>query len=102
MLKWAVVFLIIAIVAGKGNAKVVAFDKHSGKELWRALSSENSEPGYSQPVLIQHGKPQIVVWHATALESLDPGTGAVLWSQPFRITMNTPIALSSIMNLLWK
>ena len=33
-----------------------------------------------------------MVWHATALESLDPETGAVLWSQPFRVTMNTPIA----------
>jgi outer membrane protein assembly factor BamB len=83
---------LIAVAAGKDNSKVVAFDKHSGKEIWRALSSDNSEPGYSQPVLISHGRPQLVIWHTTALESLDPETGAVLWSQPFRITMNTPIA----------
>jgi outer membrane protein assembly factor BamB len=83
---------LIAMVGGKGNAKVVAFDKHSGKPLWRALSSDDSEPGYSQPVLIEHGRPQVIVWHATAIESLDPATGAVLWSHPFRITMNTPIA----------
>jgi outer membrane protein assembly factor BamB len=83
---------LIAVAAGKGAAKVIAFDKHSGKVLWRALSSDDSEPGYSQPVLIHHGRPQVVVWHATALESLDPETGAVLWSQPFRVTMNTPIA----------
>jgi outer membrane protein assembly factor BamB len=83
---------LIAMAAGKGNAKVVAFDKNSGKEVWRALSSENSEPGYSQPLLINHGRPQLIVWHTTALESLNPETGAVLWSQPFRITMNTPIA----------
>jgi outer membrane protein assembly factor BamB len=83
---------LIAIAGGKANAKVVAFDKNTGKEIWRALSSDNSEPGYSQPIFIQYGRPQLIIWHATALESLDPETGAVLWSQPFRVTMNTPIA----------
>jgi outer membrane protein assembly factor BamB len=83
---------LIAIAGGKANAKVVAFDKHTGKEVWRALSSDNSEPGYSQPIYIENGRSQVVIWHATALESLDPETGAVLWSQPFRVTMNTPIA----------
>jgi outer membrane protein assembly factor BamB len=83
---------LIAIAGGKRNAKVVALDKYSGKEVWRALSSDDSEPGYSQPILIHHGREQLVVWHTTALESIDPETGAVLWSEPFRVTMNTPIA----------
>ena len=83
---------VIAVVAGKGNSKVVAFAKRTGKVLWRALSSEASEPGYSQPVLIQRGRPEVVIWHAGALEALDPETGAVQWSQPFPVTMNTPIA----------
>lgn len=83
---------LIVVAAGAGNSKVVAFDKLSGKVLWRALSSENSEPGYSQPVLIHSGRPQVVIWHASALQALDPETGAVLWSQPFRVTMNTPIS----------
>ncbi|MBI4906955.1 MAG: PQQ-like beta-propeller repeat protein [Acidobacteria bacterium] len=83
---------LIAIAGGKGNAKVVAFDKMSGKVLWRALSSDDSEPGYSQPILIDTPVPQVIVWHATALQSLHPETGEILWSQPFRVTMNTPIA----------
>lgn len=83
---------LIAIVGGKGNSKVVAFDKLNGRVAWRALSGDESEPGYSQPILIEHGRPQVIVWHAGALESLDPETGAVLWSHPFRVTMNTPIA----------
>lgn len=83
---------LIAVAGGKGDAKVVAFDKRSGKVAWRALSSEGSEPGYSQPVLIHRGQPQVVIWHTGAIESLAPETGAVLWSIPFRITMNTPIA----------
>lgn len=83
---------LIAVVGGKENAKVVAFDKRTGKERWRALSSETSEPGYSQPILIQRGRPEVVIWHAGALEALDPESGSVLWSHPFRVTMNTPIA----------
>ncbi len=83
---------LIAVVGGAGAAKVVAFDKYSGKELWRALSSVDSEPGYSQPVIIEAGgRRQLIVWHATAIDSLDPVTGARLWTQPFRVRMNTPI-----------
>lgn len=85
--------LLIAIVFGRSRAKVVAFDKHSGEEVWRALSSEDSGPGYSQPILIRHGGRLIlVVWHAGGLAALEPGTGNVLWEQPFPIRMETPIA----------
>jgi outer membrane protein assembly factor BamB len=80
---------LIAVAAGHPDAKVVALDKRTGRELWRALSSEESEPGYSQPVLVGGS---VVVWHATAIHALDPSTGRVLWEHPFRVTMNTPIA----------
>jgi outer membrane protein assembly factor BamB len=84
---------VIAVVAGKGNAKVVAFEKGTGKEMWRALPAEDSEPGYSQPILVKVGaKRQLVLWHAGAVSALDPATGRVLWEHPFKITMNTPIA----------
>jgi outer membrane protein assembly factor BamB len=83
---------LIAVPGGAGNSKVVAFDKLTGRELWRALSSEDSEPGYSQPVLIDSGRPQLIIWHTTAIDSLDPATGKPLWSHPFRVRMNTPIA----------
>ena len=42
---------LIALVGGAPNAKVVAFDKLTGAEIWRALPSD-SEPGYSQPMII--------------------------------------------------
>src|SRR5262245_16524885 len=32
---------LICLVGGKGDAKVVAFDKMTGKEIWRALSSDS-------------------------------------------------------------
>jgi outer membrane protein assembly factor BamB len=71
---------LICIVGGEGSV-AVAFDKDTGKELWRALSAK--EPGYSSPALIEAGgKRQLLIFHAQALNSLDPETGAVYWTVP--------------------
>ena len=85
--------LLIAIAFGQPRAKVMAFDKVSGEEVWRALSSEESGPGYSQPIFVRHaGRLMLIVWHAGGLAAIDPGSGTVLWQQPFRTRMETPIA----------
>jgi outer membrane protein assembly factor BamB len=81
--------LLIAVVAGRPDAKLVAFDKHTGQERWRALSSEESEPGYSQPIV--HDE-RLFLFHAGGLAALDPGSGRLLWEHPYRLTFNTPIA----------
>jgi outer membrane protein assembly factor BamB len=83
---------VIAIVGGQPNAKVMAFDKMTGKELWRALPSD-SEQGYAQPVIIEAGGIRhLIIWHPTALVSLDPATGKVYWQQPFQIHMGMTLA----------
>ncbi len=85
--------LLIAVAYGRPRAKVVAFDKFSGEEVWRALSSEDSGPGYSQPILLRHeGRLTLIVWHAGGLAAIEPGSGTVIWQQPFRTRMETPIA----------
>ena len=43
---------LICLVGGEPDAKMMAFDKHTGEEIWRALSSD-WEPGYSQPIIIE-------------------------------------------------
>lgn len=84
---------LIALAAGRPDAKVVAFDKLTGEVVWKALSSLDSEPGYSQPVMVESGGTrQLIVWHTAAVASLDPETGRVFWEQPFKIHMNSPIA----------
>jgi len=71
---------LFCIVGGPGSI-AVAFDKHSGKELWRALTAK--ETGYSAPTLIHvDGQPQLVIWHAESVNGLDPETGRLLWSVP--------------------
>ncbi len=75
------------------GARVVALDKHSGKEVWRALSSEHSGPGYSQPILFQNeGRPILIVWHAGGLAAIEPAGGTVIWEKLFGTRMETPIA----------
>jgi outer membrane protein assembly factor BamB len=72
---------LICLVGGKDHV-VVAFDKDTGKEVWHALSA--AEIGYAAPVLIEWGgKRQLIVWHPEAVNSLDPETGSVYWTQRF-------------------
>jgi outer membrane protein assembly factor BamB len=35
---------------------------------------------------------QLIIWHTAAVSALAPDSGRVLWEQPFRIHMNSPIA----------
>jgi len=83
---------LIAVVGGSDRARVVAFDKKTGQERWRSLDSD-SEPGYAPPVILEAGgRKQLIVWHASALVSLDPDTGDVFWQQPFNARMGLAVA----------
>ncbi len=69
---------LICLAGGEGSV-AVAFDKDTGKELWRALAAK--EPGYAPPMIYEFaGKRQIILWHPEAVNALDPGTGKVIWS----------------------
>jgi outer membrane protein assembly factor BamB len=83
---------LIAIVGGQPDAKVMAFNKMTGTEIWRALPSD-SEQGYCQPVIFEvGGVRQLIIWHPAAVASLNPATGKVLWQEPFRINMGMTLA----------
>jgi outer membrane protein assembly factor BamB len=72
---------LITLAGGDGSV-VVALDKNTGKELWRALSSFSI--GYSPPVIHTVGTTrQLIVWHPEAVCGLEPETGKVLWEVPF-------------------
>jgi outer membrane protein assembly factor BamB len=82
--------LVIQIVAGAGDACVVAFDLATGKERWHAI---DERAGYSAPILIRQGDQDVVVcWTGESVTGLAPKTGAVLWSIPM-LPRNMPIGV---------
>jgi outer membrane protein assembly factor BamB len=73
---------LICIVGGAGS-HAVAFNKDTGEEIWRALSSP--EQGYSPPTLVEvAGQRQLVLAAPTAITALDPATGAQIWNVPYK------------------
>jgi outer membrane protein assembly factor BamB len=83
---------LICLVGGEGSV-VVAFDKNSGKELWKALTIENAEIGYSPPTIFQVGKTrQLIIWEPKAIHGLNPETGEVYWTEKVFSKANMSIA----------
>ena len=87
--------LLIAIVGGEPDALVVAFDKRTGEEVWRAIDLA-TEMGYAQPVIYEAGGVrQLIVWHPRGVSSLNPETGETYWEEaweaPSAITVATPV-----------
>lgn len=81
---------VIQIVAGAGEACVVAFDLATGDEKWRSL---DERAGYSSPVLIrQAGQDVLVCWTGESVSGLNPKTGQRHWSIPM-LPRNMPIGV---------
>ncbi len=73
--------LVIVVIGGR-NACLVAFDKRTGKEEWKALSDRAN---YSTPIFIQQaGKKVMVVWTGDRIVGVAPQTGEEYWAVPFK------------------
>ena len=76
--------LVVLHIGGRDGACVVALDKLSGKERWRALDDRAQ---YSTPILIQQaGRDVVVVWTGDSVAGLDPKTGTVFWRHEMKPT----------------
>jgi outer membrane protein assembly factor BamB len=85
--------LLILYMCGKPAACVVAFDKNSGKEAWRALDDSFT---YSSPIILTAGgQRQLIVWTQEAVTSLNPRTGKIWWREqlhtPGDMAVSTPV-----------
>lgn len=84
--------LVIQQVGGSGGACIVAFDRTSGREVWRALAER---AGYSSPIIVQQaGHDVLVCWTGDSLSGLDPLSGKVYWSEPMPPT-KMPIGIAT-------
>lgn len=74
--------MVVTLAGGPGSV-VVALDKNTGKEVWRALTA--SSIGYAPPMVLEHeGTRHLMVWDADNINALDIKTGKVLWSTPLK------------------
>ena len=71
---------LICLVGGT-NSEVVAFDKNTGEEKWRALSVKAPNViGYAPPMVFTVGtKRQLIIWDPEKINSLEPETGKLNW-----------------------
>jgi outer membrane protein assembly factor BamB len=75
--------LLICTVGGEGSA-VVAFERDTGKEVWRALTAK--EICYAPPMIHEFaGLRQLVIWHADGLAGLNPQNGETYWTSPYPV-----------------
>lgn len=86
--------LLFLQIGGRPDACVIALDKHTGKERWRAIDDDAS---YVAPIMIdQAGQRVLVVYTADELFGLNPDSGKAYWSfampgSKWPIGISTPV-----------
>jgi outer membrane protein assembly factor BamB len=83
---------LITLVGGVKDGLVICFDKVTGEEIWRSLNDPGT--GYCPPVIYEFGgRRQLIIWHPSAVSSLDPESGKVLWEMPWDIKAGLSIPM---------
>lgn len=71
--------LILVRDGGTPGPCVVALDKFSGREVWKAVDEKAT---MSSPIIVTTAsKRQLIVWTQGAVSALDPETGKLLWRE---------------------
>ncbi len=69
---------------------VLAVDKNSGKEVWRAIKEISA---HSSPVIVTAGGVrQLIVWTPKSVTSLNPATGALYWREPYVTSLDAVVS----------
>jgi len=83
--------LVILHIGGQG-ACVVALNKDTGDEVWRALSDRAQ---YTAPIIVeQAGQPVVLCWTGDSVAGLAARTGKVLWRYPWK-PVKMPIGIAT-------
>ena len=81
--------LLIVFTGAKPGGCVIGVDKHTGREVWKALDDAVSN---SSPLIITAGgNRQLIVWTSQAVNSLNPSTGETWWRMPMVTSGNDSI-----------
>lgn len=81
--------LLVLNIGGQDDAGIVAFEKTTGKEVWRSTKHEAS---YASPVVAtMDGVRHLIFFTREGLVSLDPKTGDVRFTRPWRARINASV-----------
>jgi outer membrane protein assembly factor BamB len=84
---------LILNVGGIDGAGIVAFDRATGKVLWKATDQEAS---YSSPVPATiEGEPSVLILARNALVAINSASGKVLWEFPFRPHIQSSVSAAT-------
>jgi outer membrane protein assembly factor BamB len=91
--------LILVLDGAPPGPCVVAMDKNSGNEVWRAIDESAT---FGSPIAITAGgKRQLIVWAEKSVNSLDPATGKVFWRERYvsggSYVVSTPVARDDLL-----
>lgn len=82
--------LVIVHTGAEPDGSLIAFDHRDGKEVWRSLSDPT---GYCTPIVVETGAGRLLItWTPENVHGLDPRSGKVLWSVPYKVTYGVAIA----------
>ncbi|HVU90313.1 MAG TPA: PQQ-binding-like beta-propeller repeat protein [Pirellulales bacterium] len=81
---------LVIVHVGVPGGSFVAFDRATGKEVWRA---SNDPAGYATPIIVNrsHG-PQLVGWTPENVVGITLDSGHVDWQIPYKVTYGVSIA----------
>jgi outer membrane protein assembly factor BamB len=82
--------LVIVHGGGSPGGALMAFNRDSGAEVWRA---SDDPAGYATPVITRHQDQDLLIaWTPEHVLGMSPRTGAIHWSIPYKVTYGVSIA----------
>jgi outer membrane protein assembly factor BamB len=92
--------LLYTMVGGEGQG-IVAFNKLTGKVVWKAL---DTDAGYCPPSIIEFGGVrQLIAYHPAGVASLNPATGEKYWEKEitplYQMSIARPMVENDLMYL---
>jgi outer membrane protein assembly factor BamB len=90
---------VILGVGGKPDACLIALDRNTGREVWKALNEAvaNSTPA----IITAGGARQLIAWTGDSISSLDPVTGKIYWREAMKTSNNddnaTPVCAGDLL-----
>jgi hypothetical protein len=81
---------LVIVHVGVPGGSFVAFDRLSGREVWRAC---DDPAGYATPIIVRRAYgPQLVGWTPENIVGIALDTGHVDWRVPYKVTYGVSIA----------